>query len=520
MKKIVAGLFIFVSFCFAQQGDSISPIVYWKSYDGKVINDTETDLMWQFQTDTTEVALMSWQESVIYCHDLDFAGFDDWRVPNVFELYSTCDSNKTKPSTQILTNITENRWSFWTSTSTAYNPEINAWYIDFSDALVRYSSKNGVHNVICVRDIDMDKNRSVNAGEDQTIRPGTNVILTATVEDNSDIVCLLWKEGDQVLSEDLSFSKSDFALGEHNITLTVCYNNDRNATDDVTITVQNHAPIAKDINITRKYGNGTGFDITLLGSDEDGDSLTYEILTQPVDGSLDPLDGDVVTYYPVPSPNIPSTFTYKVNDGITDSNIATVTITISPNHAPIAQDQTINMLEDDPSINIQLQATDVDGDSLTYTLVQGSSGKVGDTIYLANTPTDGVLGFSLNQDKSGTEIIKFKANDGSIDSNIATITIHVAPVDDLLVNDPPNVSLGLDRQIQEGENITLTADADDIDGRVVLYIWKIDDIVVQNNNTPTLVLENLSVGKHKVFLQVTDNEVLSSVDTIFVTVVP
>jgi hypothetical protein len=176
------------------------------------------------------------------------------------------------------------------------------------------------------------------------------------------------------------------------------------------------------------------------------------------------------------------------------------------------------MSEDDPAINIQLQATDADGDSLTYTLVQGSSGKIGNSFTLANTATTGLIGFSLNQDKSGTEMLKFKDSDGQMDSNIATVTINVAPVDDLLVNDPPNVSLGQDRQINEGENITINADASDIDGRVVMYIWRVDDVVVQNNNTSVLTLDSLTIGRHKVSLQVTDNEILSSEDTIYVTV--
>jgi hypothetical protein len=517
MKKIFIIILLLLSSTYAEYGDSISPNVFL-SQNMQVISDKNTNLMWPYHVDSSQEDRKNWEEAVNYCNNLELGEHDDWRLPNVYELYSTCDVDRAFPSTGILINIGDNRWSYWTSTSSAYIPDNNAWYIDFSDALVRYASKTSSHSAICVRDINLEKTRTISAGADQNIHVGNSVTLTGVAEDKSDILCILWKEGNQVLSEDLNFTKSDFALGEHHITLTVCYNNDKNATDDVVVNIQNQAPVTRDINISTRYNAGLGIDITLLGSDADGDPLTYEILTQPIDGSLDPLNGNVVTYYPVSAPNIPSTFTYKVNDGITDSNIATVTITITSNHAPIAQDQTITMSEDDPAINIQLQATDADGDSLTYTLVQGSSGKIGNSFTLANTATTGLIGFSLNQDKSGTEILKFKASDGQMDSNIATVTINVAPVDDLLVNDPPNVSLGQDRQINEGENITINADASDIDGRVVMYIWRVDDVVVQNNNTSVLTLNSLAIGRHKVSLTVTDNEVLSSEDTIYVTV--
>ena len=60
------------------------------------------------------------------------------------------------------------------------------------------------------------------------------------------------------------------------------------------------------------------------------------------------------------------TFTFKVNDGSVDGNVATVNITVTPvNDPPVANAQSITTAED-TAVNITLTGSDVDGDPLTY----------------------------------------------------------------------------------------------------------------------------------------------------------
>jgi len=130
-----------------------------------------------------------------------------------------------------------------------------------------------------------------------------------------------------------------------------------------------------------------------------------------------------LTYTPAANFHGTDTFTYKANDGLTDSNVATVTITVTAvNDAPIAQDQSVTTPEDS-ALPITLVATDVDGDTLTYAIVaQPANGSV--------TLVGDVATYTPALDFHGTDTFTFKANDVTVDSNVATVTIMVTAVND------------------------------------------------------------------------------------------
>ncbi len=67
--------------------------------------------------------------------------------------------------------------------------------------------------------------------------------------------------------------------------------------------------------------------VTLLGSDLNGDSLTWTIVAPPAYGTLGGVAPNLI-YTPAPGCTGPDAFTYKVNDGTADSLIATVSILV------------------------------------------------------------------------------------------------------------------------------------------------------------------------------------------------
>ena len=108
--------------------------------------------------------------------------------------------------------------------------------------------------------------------------------------------------------------------------------------------------------------------------------------------------------------------TFRWGEG-TDLCCETTYSTID-NQAPVAQNQSV-FTEVDTSVDITLTATDVDGDDLTYQVLNpplhGSlSGVAPDLTYIPNT------GFA------GNDSFTFKANDGKIDSLAATVQITVS----------------------------------------------------------------------------------------------
>jgi hypothetical protein len=68
--------------------------------------------------------------------------------------------------------------------------------------------------------------------------------------------------------------------------------------------------------------------VTLTASDVDNDPLTYAVGTGPAHGTLSGTAPDL-TYTPAAGYNGPDSFTFHVNDGALDSNVATVSITVN-----------------------------------------------------------------------------------------------------------------------------------------------------------------------------------------------
>jgi len=92
----------------------------------------------------------------------------------------------------------------------------------------------------------------------------------------------------------------------------------------------NHAPVASNGSVTTNQGAPvTG---TLVATDADSNPLTFVIVANGTKGTATVTNAatGAFTYTPLPNVNGTDTFTFKANDGLIDSNVATVTVTITP----------------------------------------------------------------------------------------------------------------------------------------------------------------------------------------------
>ena len=87
----------------------------------------------------------------------------------------------------------------------------------------------------------------------------------------------------------------------------------------------NSPPVANDQAVTTD--KNTAKSITLTATDPNNDPLTYTV-TQPSHGTISAGTGPSRTYTPATGYVGPDSFTFKANDGIADSNTATVSITV------------------------------------------------------------------------------------------------------------------------------------------------------------------------------------------------
>ena len=195
-------------------------------------------------------------------------------------------------------------------------------------------------------------------------------------------------------------------------------------TATVTITVRplNDAPRADDQSVTTL--EDTPLPVILTGGDLDGDPLTFTVVAGPSHGQL---TGTAPSLTYTPASNFKGTdhFTFTTADGTTGSNVATVTVTVTPvDDPPVANDQSRTTPEDTP-ITLTLTANEPDGDPLTFTVVTGPA-------HGSLTGTAPNLVYTPAANYHGPDTVVFRANDGHSGSNLATVAITVTPV-----NDPP-----------------------------------------------------------------------------------
>lgn len=221
----------------------------------------------------------------------------------------------------------------------------------------------------------------------------------------------------------------------------------------ITVTNVNDAPVANGQSVST--AEDTAKAVTLTGSDIDNDPLTYAVVTQPVHGSLSGTAPNL-TYTPAANYNGADSFTFKVNDGKVDSNVAIVSITVTPvNDTPVANGQSVSTAEDTAKA-IVLTGSDVDGNTLTYSIVsQPAHGTLsGSAPNVTYTPA---------ANYNGSDSFTFTVFDGSVDSNVATVSLTVTPVNDAPVANGQSVSTAEDT----AKAIILTGN--DVDGNNLTY---------------------------------------------------
>ncbi len=198
----------------------------------------------------------------------------------------------------------------------------------------------------------------------------------------------------------------------------------------ITIVPVNHPPIAQDLSL--QTFPGVPVAVTLTATDPDGDPLTYSLLTQPSYGQLSGTPPNL-TYTPT-LPAAADTFSYVANDAQSSSVTSTVLIQILPaNHAPVVNGLSLSV-KAGGVINLQLPASDQDGDPLTFNILGSpTKGRLSGTapflIYTADPGT------------SGQDTFTFDATDGKSESAAAMVSISITPLSLPIIGPIPDLQM-------------------------------------------------------------------------------
>ena len=181
------------------------------------------------------------------------------------------------------------------------------------------------------------------------------------------------------------------------------------------------APVATDNNYSVVEDNNLYVSPGVL-ADDTGTNLTCILVSDVSNGSLILDPNGSFTYEPNPNFSGTDIFTYKANDGATDSNKAIVKITVTPvNDAPVAVNDSASTVEGVAIIlDVLTNDMDVDQDQLVVTNIVHDGINASVTINADNT-----LIYSPNTGYTGPDSLTYTANDGLLDSNIATVTLTV-----------------------------------------------------------------------------------------------
>lgn len=182
----------------------------------------------------------------------------------------------------------------------------------------------------------------------------------------------------------------------------------------------NRAPIAAPQTVTTQADTAKA--ITLAGSDDDNDAITFEIVTEPVHGTLTGT-APIMTYTPDANYEGSDSFTFKVNDGKVESDSAAVSIVVSggsSNRPPTAvADSATTPGGVAITINVLANDSDPDGDALTVTVNEQPKNGSAEVNGL-------MIVYTPNGSFSGADTFTYTVTDskGATDSAQITITVE------------------------------------------------------------------------------------------------
>jgi hypothetical protein len=114
-----------------------------------IVHDKKLGLMWQ-DDDFSSRKERDFKSAKEYCQTLEFAQFNDWRLPTYAELQSIVDYDRYDAAIVPLFKNTFSN-SYWSSSKDSSSPEYR-WSIDFKYGKTSTTIKSKEHYVRCVRE--------------------------------------------------------------------------------------------------------------------------------------------------------------------------------------------------------------------------------------------------------------------------------------------------------------------------------------------------------------------------------
>ncbi|WP_426359334.1 tandem-95 repeat protein [Pseudocolwellia sp. HL-MZ19] len=310
---------------------------------------------------------------------------------------------------------------------------INYNVIDGNGALVATSLSVTVESV---------NDAPVAIADTATTNEDTNVTINVLVNDTDidgdalSVSAMSATTGTVTLSSDGKIVYTPLAnfFGTDIINYTVSDGKGGQASSSVAVTIVsvNDEPEFDDITANTLLSQGVIIDVLSASNDVDMDALSISSATSENGTVIINSDG-TITFTPTDEfvgVAIVNVCVSDINGGVTCTDIS-VTV-VDPNVAPTVNDVALKAIED-TSLTFTLVGSDLENDDLTFILIDQPNGEVSGSLPLVT--------YTPPANFNGETTLTYQANDGKLDSNIATITITVESENDLPVAIDDNVTI-------------------------------------------------------------------------------
>ncbi|MDC8013822.1 Ig-like domain-containing protein [Tahibacter soli] len=219
-------------------------------------------------------------------------------------------------------------------------------------------------------------------------------------------------------------------VGTDTFTYTIADGMGGTDTATVTITIGadgNRPPVAQDDTASTQPATPVTIAVLSNDSDPDGDTLSVASVGTPANGTAALGANGAVTYTPAAGFTGTDTFTYTVSDGKGGTATARVTVTIGAagNRAPIAVDDTANVLKGGGAdINVLANDTDPDGDRLRVVSVEN----LGPHQATVTINPDGTIRFEHVHGTEGAGRLRYTITDDHGHEATAIVVVFVTNV--------------------------------------------------------------------------------------------
>ena len=378
---------------------------------------------------------------------------------------------------------------------------------------------------------------TANAGANQTVTEGATVSLNGTASDDDPEDTTLtysWTHtsGPMVTLTDPATATPSFTapnVGETQdivLTLTVTDSGTLTDTDTVTITVNDspNTPPTANAGANQTVTEGATVSLNGTASDDDPEDTTLTYSWTHTSGPMVTLTDPATATPSFTAPNVGETqdivLTLTVTDSgtLTDTDTVTITVNDSPNTPPTANAGANQTVTEGATVSLNGTASDDDPEdtTLTYSWAHTS----GPTISLTDPATATPSFTAPNVGQTQDIVLTLTVTDSGSLTGTDTVTITVNDVP----NSAPSVDAGSPQTVTEGDAVTLSGTASDVDSEDTLaHQWTHNatfTITLQNSTalTTTFTAPAVSANTTVLFtLNVTDGTVHVA-DTVTITI--